>query len=125
MTTPVLQKEEVSEKIAMTAPVLQKEDPEAQQFTIGFVMPAEYSLDTIPTPNNPEVTLKEIPERTQGVITFSGLWTDAKAKRYTVALLNALEEDGYTIVSDPEFARYDPPWTPPWMRQNEIWVEVE
>jgi hypothetical protein len=124
MTSPVVQEpKKQSGKIAMTTPVLQ-EATDNDQFTISFVMPSEYSMKTIPKPNTEKITLREVPSRTLGVIQFSGLWTSGKAKKYTETLRKSLEGNGYTPQSKVEFARYNPPWTPPWMRRNEIWIEL-
>ena len=124
MTAPVLQEEQLSEKIAMTTPVLQEEIQD-NQFVISFVMPSQYTLISIPKPNSSKVTLREVSGRTVGVITFSVLWTDEKAEKYTETLQTALMEDGYSIASSAQYARYNPPWTPPWMRRNEVWLEVK
>lgn len=123
MTSPVLQEQVSPTTISMTAPVLQSET-EGGKYTISFVMPAKYTIDTIPKPNHPSVMLREISDRLLGVISFSGRWTDQKAVQYTHILQRTLEEDGYTLVSQPQFARYNPPWTPPWMMHNEIWIQV-
>jgi len=122
MTTPVLQ-EPSSQKIAMTTPVLQEEN-ENETYTISFVMPSKYTMESIPKPNNANVELREVGNRTLAVISFSGLWTDKKAKRLTDTLAKALTEDGYQFEAKPQYARYNPPWTPPWMRKNEIWLEL-
>ena len=110
--------------IAMTTPVMQQPDGE-DGFFMRFMLPAQYSLDALPKPNNAAVTLLEVPKRTIGVISFTGFWTERKAETFTQTLRGALEQDGYTILSVPQFARYNPPWTPPWMRRNEIWMEVQ
>jgi len=121
MTSPVIQ--ESSSSIAMTTPVLQEKNNN-ETFTIRFVMPSKYTMETIPKPNNVKVTLAEVPSRTIATIMFSGLWSNAKAEKYTALLGKVMDTKGYKIISNPQYARYNPPWTPPWMRLNEIWVEV-
>jgi hypothetical protein len=122
MTSPVLQKPS-SQTIAMTTPVLQKENKNTT-YTISFVMPAKYTMQTIPKPNSTNVQLREITDSTIAAITFSGFWTNAKAERFTNVLTTALRQDGYTFNATPQYARYNPPWTPPWMRRNETWIEI-
>ncbi len=116
MTAPV-----ISEKIDMTAPVI-REDQESKQ-KIAFVMPKEYTMETLPVPNDDRVTLREVPKRKVAVLKFSGFFGDKKVKDLEEQLINMLERDGleYTSIS---FAGYNGPWTPPFMRRNEIWAEL-
>ncbi len=123
MTAPVLAtKEKSSQKIAMTAPVLSEKDGES--YTISFVMPGEYTMDSLPRPNNPDVKLTEVPARKYAVLKFRGYAPEAKANRKTQRLRDALERDGVTPIGEPIVAQYEPPWTPPFMRHNEILFEV-
>ncbi len=120
MTAPVTM-QPTSEKISMTAPVsMEKSDG---QWRVHFVMPEEYSLETLPAPNNPAVTLREIPARNYAVIRFSGLANEKKAAKKTTELLSWLEQKDITPTGEPELARYNGPWTPPFMRRNEVMVE--
>ena len=123
MTAPVLQ--EQSQKIAMTAPVLHERAQDTQQYMVAFIMPKEYTMASLPAPNNPEVRLREIPAKRYAVLRFSGYATERRAARKTAQLVEALEQDGVKIVGAPMAAQYNPPWTPPFMRRNEIQIEVE
>jgi hypothetical protein len=120
MTTPVTM-EPKSEKISMTAPVSMEQ---AQgQWRVQFVMPREYTLDSLPKPNNPAVTVRKVPASNYAVIRFSGLADEAKTAAKTADLLAWLDARGVTPIGKPEFARYNPPWTLPFLRRNEVMVE--
>jgi len=121
MTAPVLQDQ--PQKIAMTAPVLQDRSGDGK-YTVAFVMPSEYTLDTLPKPNNAEVTLREMPKQRYAVLKFGGYATEKRAQKKIDAVLDALKRDGVTPSGAPMVAQYDPPWTPPYMRKNEIHVPI-
>lgn len=120
MTAPVTQ--QASEKIAMTAPVTQKSDGDSWQ--IRFVMPAEYTMDTLPVPVNPEVELIEIPARQVAVIRFSGRADSNDLAQHRAKLNDWLASTGRTANGEPTFAFYDAPWTPGMMRRNEVMLEL-
>jgi hypothetical protein len=123
MTAPVLaEQEQPSQKIAMTAPVLSEKAGES--YTISFVMPSEYTLEGLPKPNNADVRLEQVPPRKYAVLKFGGYAPESKAKRKTQKLLDALNRDGIDPIGEPTVAQYEPPWTPPFMRHNEIFVEI-
>lgn len=118
--------------IAMTAPVVVEPlDPSsgpdfksAPEWRVQFVMPGQYSLGTLPRPNNPAVELRQAPARTAAVLTYSGLNGDAKVQAKTEELKAWVAARQLVPLSAPQLARYDPPWTlPPW-RRNEIQIEV-
>jgi hypothetical protein len=120
MTAPVTM-EAQSEKISMTAPVSMQQ---AQgQWRIHFVMPSEYTLDTLPKPNNSEVMLRKIPASNYAVIRFSGLAGEDKTATKTAELLAWLKAKAITPIGKPELARYNPPWTLPFLRRNEVMIE--
>jgi len=119
MTAPVTM-ETGSQKIDMTAPVTMEGG--GGRWRIGFVMPSRYSIATLPTPNNARVTLREIPEQRTAAIVFSGFAGEGKVKAKTEALLAWMAARGLEPVSAPQLARYDPPWTLPFFRHNEILV---
>lgn len=127
MTAPVLQeRSDAPAKIAMTAPVLQEPAGEAGgRHTVSFVMPSEYTMDSLPRPNNPEVVLREVPAHRVAAVSFAGYATEGVAEKKTAALLAALARDGIKTAGPPQTAQYNPPWTPPYMRKNEILVPVE
>lgn len=122
MTAPVEQRRQ-SQKIAMTAPVEQKPTG-TDSWVVTFTMPSKWTLETLPMPNNPRVRIRELPARQIAVARFSGTWSTKRFERYRDALLAAVEGSGLTIAGEPWTARYDPPWTPWFMRRNEVMVEI-
>jgi len=120
MTTPVTMELEQSEKISMTAPVTMQQTD--NQWRVHFVMPRKYSMETLPAPNNPAVTLVQIPKRNYAVIRFSGLAGPAKVANMTTRLENWLSSKNIIPKGKPELSRYDPPWTIPLFRRNEVMI---
>lgn len=120
MSAPVTQQQ--SEKIAMTAPVTQQEDGE--NWRVRFVMPSSYTMDTLPKPNNPAVKLKEIPTKRFAVIRFSGMGGEDSLRRHTNELNEFISAKNLSPLSPPTYAFYNPPWTLPFLRRNEVIVEV-
>ena len=120
MTAPVIQ--QASEKIAMTAPVTQQ--GEGNSWRVRFVMPSSYTMDTLPQPNNPAVELKEIGPKRFAVIRFSGTAGEASLKRHTKELNDLISAKNLTPLSAPTYAFYNPPWTLPFLRRNEVMVEI-
>ena len=90
-----------------------------------FVMPSQYSYLSIPKPNNPNVSLREIGEKKVAVLRFSGLVNEEKIAKKTRELTQWMASKNLRPLSDPELARYNPPWTLPFFRRNEILIEVE
>jgi hypothetical protein len=121
MTTPVLQAR--SEKIAMTAPVTQELD-ETGSWRVAFIMPAGRSLSAMPVPNDPRVTLREVPARQVAVIRFSGGADEARFQRKAAELAAFLAREGYAAAAAPVYARYDPPWVVTFLRRNEVMIEI-
>jgi hypothetical protein len=121
MTAPVLQ-EKSSEKITMTAPVLQQRQKSG--WTMAFVLPEGYTLGSAPEPLDPEVKLSEVPPTTVAVIRFSGLHSSANLEKYGRQLRAWLEKQGYRALSEPKLAAYDPPWTLPFLRRNEVQIRI-
>ena len=122
MTAPVIQNESPNEKIAMTAPVMQSPDPSG--WVIRFIMPASYTLDTLPTPNDPKVRLVSLPPKRLAVVRFSGLVDDNDVEQQTNVLRAFIARQKLTAVGTPSLARYDPPWTLWFLRRNEVMLEV-
>jgi len=120
MTAPVTQ--HGSEKIAMTAPVTQQGD--GSTWRVRFVMPSSYTMDTLPKPNNPAVKLKEIGAKRFAVIRFSGMAAEDSLRRHIRELNNFISAKNLTPRSAPTYAFYNPPWTLPFLRRNEVMVEV-
>jgi hypothetical protein len=129
MTAPVTV-EPQSSKIAMTAPVTvapQSADvrPESvQRWRIHFVMPSTYTLETIPKPKNDAVRLREIPEKYFAVHKYSWLNTQSRVHQKTQEILQWTQQRSLQVLGAPQLARYDPPWTVPMLKRNEIMVEV-
>ena len=122
MTAPVIQKP-ASERLAMTAPVIQEASGN-DQWTVSFVLPAGRSLSEYPMPANPRVSLRAIPGETAAAIRWSGRWTASNIARRTEDLRRAIAETGWTEAGEPRWARFDPPWKPPFARRNEIVIPV-
>ena len=122
MTAPVVQARATGEKIAMTAPVTQSGGPGS--WVVRFIMPKGYTLATLPTPKDPRVQLKALPPSRLAVARFSGLAGEADVRKQTAALEAFIDEHHLRKVGEPSLARYDPPWTPWFMRRNEIWAPV-
>jgi SOUL heme-binding protein len=120
MTAPVTQQD--SEKIAMTAPVTQQGD--GNRWRVRFIMPSNYTLETLPKPNNPAIELKEVGAKRFAVIRFSGISGEDRLQRYTKELNEFTSARGLTPLSEPIYAFYNPPWTLPFLRRNEVMVEI-
>lgn len=117
MTTPVINN---SEKIAMTTPVVNTEGAD-QTWTISFVMPSEYTLESLPTPNNDDVQIREVKGETVAALRFSWWATQSRFDKKTNELLSYLERDGLEV-SNIQTARFNPPLTAPFMLRNEVWA---
>ena len=122
MTAPVLQ-EPVSEKLSMTAPVLQEKRGSA--WVMAFVMPEGSRLETLPVPLDTAVTLRSVKGKKVAVIRYSGLHSESNLRNYAVKLTEWLEKKGYCVCSQPRAASYDPPWTLPFLRRNEVHIDIE
>lgn len=121
MTAPVSQ-EPASEKIAMTAPVGQEKSGEGWRFS--FMMPAEYTMDTIPEPENEAVSIRQVPERRMAAVRYSGRWTRAGFEKHKALLESWMNERGLMADGEAVWARYNAPWTPWFMRRNEVLIPV-
>lgn len=125
MTAPVVQaRAGRSESIAMTSPVVQQ-PAGAESWSIQFIMPSKYTMATLPQPNDPRVRLVEIPARTFAVVRFSGLGREDAVARHEKALDAALAGSSWRAVGEPVTWYYDPPWTVPFLRRNEVARPVE
>ena len=120
MTAPVTQAPRG--KIAMTAPVTQQAG--AGAWTVGFTMPAGYTLATLPKPANPAVTLVEQRARKMAVLSFSGTAGGERMKAAEEELMARLAGAGLKPMGEPVFAFYDPPWTLAFLRRNEVMIEI-
>lgn len=124
MTAPVGQAagQPAGEAIDMTAPVGQAAAPGG--YWVSFVVPSAYTLATVPKPTDPRVRIREIPARVVAAFTYSGSWSEARDRRVEANLRAAIGAQGLVPVGEPELARYDPPFTPPFLRRNEILIPV-
>jgi len=122
MTAPVLQ-QKTSEKIPMTAPVLQEKSGQGWRMT--FVLPAKYTLQDAPEPSDPKVVIKAGKGRKVAVVRYSGWLSAASMERTAAKLRSWLEQKKYKAVSEPRLAAYDPPWTVPFLRRNEVHIDIE
>jgi hypothetical protein len=121
MTVPVTS-EAVSEKIAMTVPVT--EEKSGSSMRMSFYMPAKYTLESLPEPLDKRIQFKQIAARKFAVVRFSGWATEDSIESHTVKLRAFIEKKGLTASADPITAFYNPPWTLPFLRRNEVWIEV-
>jgi SOUL heme-binding protein len=87
-------------------------------------MPASYTMDTLPNPKNPTVKLKEVEAKRFAVIRFSGMAGEDSLKNHTDELKVYLRSKNLRSLSAPTYAFYNPPWTLPFLRRNEVMVEV-
>jgi len=127
MTAPVTM-EPQSQKIAMTAPValIPAENMAAsQQWRVHFVMPSQYTMGSIPKPKNPDVKLREIPGKLFAVNSFTGFNTQSRIQAKTDELSAWIGQKNLKSLGQTQLARYDPPWTLPMFRRNEVMIEVE
>ena len=119
MTAPVSMVPK-SEKISMTAPVNMEQSE--VQWRMQFFMPRQYTMDNLPKPNNPAVALRALPASTFAVLRFSGFAGEEKTADKTADLLAWLKDKGIEPTGEPVLARYNPPWTLPFLRRNEVMV---
>jgi len=125
MTAPVTQEASArkSEKIAMTVPVQQVES--AAGWRIAFMLPEQYTLDTAPVPGDSRVKVTAVPGRLVAVLRYSGRWTESNFEEHRDELLKSLAEQGIGISGEPWLARYNAPFSVPFLRRNEVLVEVD
>ncbi len=116
-----------SQKIAMTAPVSIKQEQQQSEgkWRVQFTMPSQYTMQTLPKPNNPDITIIEVPPQTYGVIKFSGLAGSEKVAAKTSELQSWMQAQKLTVTGTPELARYNAPWTLPFMRRNEVMIAYQ
>lgn len=125
------------DKVAMTAPVIQRpsddriELEELQQvevapgeYVLSFVMPEQHTEESLPPPTDSRIRLRTVPEEYAAAVRYSGRWTRSSYERHAAELLAALEAAGLRVVGPLRFARYDPPWTPWFLRRNEVVAPV-
>jgi hypothetical protein len=122
MTAPVSQ-EPMGERIAMTAPVGQQ--TARGRWVVSFTMPASSALETLPEPRDAQVTLRQVPARRMAALRYSGFWTERSYVRQRMKLESWVRKRGLRVAGDPVWARYNPPFTPWFLRRNEILIPVD
>lgn len=121
MTAPVSQQKQ-SVKIDMTSPVGQSQT--AEGWAVSFMMPASFTMDTIPEPLDPAVTIREVPAHRAASISYSGTWSEERYAEHLQTLKAWLQENKLEVTGEPVWARYNAPFTPWFMRRNEILIPV-
>ena len=121
MTAPVSQ-EASSEKIPMTAPVNQEQV--GGKWRITFLMPPQYTLETLPEPLDPRVQLTKVPGLLMAALSYSGTWSRGRYEEKEKRLKELIRQKGLKIVGEPVFARYNPPFMPWFLRRNEVLIPV-
>lgn len=114
------------EPVAMTAPVITDDQRAQGKVTMQFLLPSKYTkAEEAPRPTDERVVIREVPERKFGVVRFSGVATDKTVREKAEGLRAALEKDGYAVKGPFVLARYNPPFTLPPLRTNEVMIPVE
>lgn len=112
-------------KMQMTAPVESRAAENSNQQTYAFVMEKKYTLDTLPAPNDERIRIREKPARVVAALRFSGRWTEKNVARHKRQLLADLETDRLAPLGGMELARYNSPFTPWFLRRNELIVPID
>ena len=121
MTAPVSQ-EQTGEKISMTAPVSQQRVQ--GKWAVSFMMPASYSMETLPIPDDQNIKLRQVPARRVAAVRYSGFWSEEKYLHYKEKLEKWIKDNHFTVTGEPVWARYNAPFTLWFMRRNEILIPV-
>jgi hypothetical protein len=125
MTAPVESRPAAEgEKMAMTAPVTATAAEDDGRTTYAFVMERKYSLQSLPVPNDDRIRIRQVPERTMAVLRYSGRWTEDKYVEHEKSLLAALDAQDIQTIGRPILARYNSPFSLPFMRRNEVMIEI-
>lgn len=122
MTAPVSQ-ERAGEKIQMTAPVGQQHVQ--GKWAVSFMMPSSYTLETLPLPEDPLVTLRQVPARRMAAVRYSGYWSEKSYLRHKSELEAWIHRMGLASAGDPIWARYNPPFTLWFLRRNEVLIPID
>jgi len=121
MTAPV-EMEPLSQKINMTKPVLTEGSDNT--WIVSFIMPNEFTLETLPKPNNKDIKISSLPKEKYAVIVFSGLIRESSYQEKETLLNQFIEEKQLKTSGEIKIARYNPPWTLPFFRRNELMIKV-
>jgi effector-binding domain-containing protein len=121
MTAPVAQQAN-AEKIKMTAPVGQQQVED--KWVVSFMMPAAYTMETLPVPESPQVMLRQVPGRRMAAVRYSGFWNEKGYLENKAKLEAWIEDNGLNIAGNALWARYNAPFTPWFLRRNEVLIPV-
>lgn len=121
MTAPVSQ-ESAGEKISMTAPVSQERMNDT--WAVSFMMPANYTEETIPLPKDPKVNIRVVPERKMATFRYSGTWNSEQYLKHKADLATWIKAEGLSITGEAIWARFNGPYTPWFMRRNEVQIPI-
>jgi effector-binding domain-containing protein len=125
MTAPVIVNESTSDdgtKIPMTTPVLRKQQDQGWRYM--FVLPSKYSYETAPVPSQEDVKLSVLPQKRAAVLRFTGTMDQQLMEQKTFKLNQWMAENNLAATSSPRWAQYNPPWTLPFLRRNEVIIDV-
>jgi hypothetical protein len=118
-------KNKSKQKVSMTAPVVMGPS-DNQTWIMTFTMPSKHTLETLPEPTDKRVQLEKVEEKLVGAITYSGVWSETKNQEMAQELTHWLKNHPeYELTSAPMFAGYNPPWTLPPFRRNEMLIELK
>lgn len=117
-------KNEAAKKIPMTAPVF-LDQVNAQTDTMSFVLPADYDFESTPLPNDPSITLERISDYTVAVVTFNGRLQQKRIETFKLQLHEWIKENNFNVTGAAKAAGYNPPFTLPALRRNEVMIPVK
>ena len=122
-------KNDKEEKMAMTAPVISSVGENGTErpgdYEYAFVMEKKYTPASLPLPDDSRIEIRTVPERILAVRRYSGRWTEKNYRKHETRLLQALAADGVATRGEPMLARYNGPFTPWFLRRNEVMIEIE
>lgn len=121
MTAPVSQ-QPAGTRIAMTAPVAQSASDGGHW--VSFVVPSSFTAATVPQPLDPSVRIREVPAQLVAVLRYAGTWRESRYQEEERRLREQLGALGLAAAGEAQFARYNPPYMPPFMRRNEILIPL-
>ncbi len=126
MTAPVVAGQDLAgaaTEIDMTAPVIGEADERGWRF--AFVLPSTFTADTAPQPTDATVRLAAEPRRTVAAVRYSGRWLERSYRRELAGLEDWMRARGLEAASTARVLAYDPPWTLPFLRRNEITIDID
>lgn len=124
MTTPVLDTAKTSEQIAMTTPVLDTTSPNGKHI-IAFTLPSNYTLETLPKPLDTSVTFRQVPKTRRAVLSYSWYANETRVETKKKLLIKKISMDGILAKGPLISAQYNPPFSVPFLRRNEIMVDIQ